>query len=306
MSAVARLIRGSVAFVAFVANTVFWGFLLYLLMPLKLFAPTARLRRRSSEIMVRTAENWISVNSQGLELLHRIDWRISGVVDEDRGLDPGRSYLVIANHRSWVDIVVLQKIFNRRIPFLRFFLKRELIYVPILGGAWWALDYPFMKRHSRATLEKHPEKRADDYGAIRRAVARFRGKPVSVLNFLEGTRFTDSKREQQNSPYRHLLAPKAGGVAFVLEAMGERFDSLLDVTIDYAQEPVTLWALLSGRIRTIHVDVRRVEIPRAIIQGRYLDDPEARERMRAWIDTLWAEKDQLLEEWRSLSRHEAK
>ncbi len=288
------LVKGSVAFMGFALNTLFWGLLIYLFIPFKLLSPRgSRLRRFSSALMAAFGENWISVNGAGLTALHGMSWRVSG----GEGLRKDRSYVVVANHRSWVDIVVLQEIFNRRIPFLRFFLKWELLYVPVLGLAWWALDYPFMRRHSKETLERHPEKRAEDYDAVKRACDRFRGMDVSILNFLEGTRFTPEKRARQGSPYRHLLAPKAGGLAFVLEAMGDRFAGLLDVTIHYSLEKVTLWSLLSGRVREIRVSIRELEIPQALKSGDYLRDACARERAQAWVREIWSAKDRALAEW---------
>ena len=106
---------------------------------------------------------WIGVNSAMIRLFTRgHDWRIDGVEHLRRD---GR-YLVLANHQSWVDIVVLQDVFNRRIPFLKFFLKQQLIWVPVLGLAWWALDFPFMRRYTREELERHPEWRGRDVEAF--------------------------------------------------------------------------------------------------------------------------------------------
>jgi 1-acyl-sn-glycerol-3-phosphate acyltransferase len=158
-------------------------------------------------------------------------------------------YLVLANHQSWVDIVVLQTVLNRRIPFLRFFLKSELIWVPFLGLAWWALDFPFMKRYSRRTLARNPELAGKDIEATRRACEKFKGMPVSVMNFVEGTRFTAAKHGRQSPPYRHLLKPKAGGVAFVMDAMGSALHSVVDATIAYPAGIPTMLDLLSGASR---------------------------------------------------------
>ena len=137
------------------------------------------------------------------------------------------------NHRSWVDIVVVQWLFNRRIPILKFFLKKELFWVPVLGMAWWALEFPFMKRYPRAVLEKRPGAAGAGPEATRLACERFRDVPVSVLNFLEGTRFSRGKRGRQYSPYQHLLLPRAGGVAQVVSTLGDRLRAWLDVTIVY-------------------------------------------------------------------------
>jgi len=217
-------------------------------------------------------------------------WEIEG----RDGLQSGGWYLVLSNHQSWVDIPVLQKTFNRRIPFLRFFLKKQLIWVPVLGLAWWALDFPFMQRHSKATLELHPELRSQDKEATRKACERFRESPVSVMNFVEGTRFRAHKHEQQRSPFAHLLRPRAGGVAFVLETMGEMLQGIVDVTIFYPGGQPTMIDLLAGRVRQIRVRVRQLPIPPEFLGGDYENDADFRARFQSWMSDLWAQKDALI------------
>lgn len=225
-----------------------------------------------------------------MALTQKIKWDIR----LPEGLKYNESYLICANHQSWVDIVVLQHALNRKIPFLRFFLKQELLYVPVLGGAWWALDYPFMKRYSKEYLEKHPEKRGQDLATTIKATEKFRHSKVSVLNFLEGTRFTIAKHEKQKSPFKHLLLPKAGGFAFVLEAMKGKFHSVLDVTLVYPKGTVSLWQALSGQLHEVIVHVREIEIPQDLMNGNYLDDAQFREKFQNWIRDLWLEKDKLI------------
>ena len=191
--------------------------------------PLAGPRRALSRLLIVIAESWIHVNSAVFALLARTEWDVRGL----DGLSYTRSYLVLCNHQSWVDIPVLQKVLTGRIPFLRFFLKSQLIWVPFLGIAWWALDFPFMKRYTRQQLEKRPELRGTDIIATRKACAKFRDMPVSVMNFVEGTRFTGRKHAAQQSPYTHLLKPKSGGVAFVLDAMGDALHAVVDVTLRY-------------------------------------------------------------------------
>src|SRR5579863_10046354 len=113
-----------------------------------------------------------------LALIKALVTRTRWVVDGLQGLNRGGWYLVLSNHQSWVDIPVLQRTFNRRIPFLKFFLKQQLKWVPVLGLAWWALDFPFMQRYSKETLEQHPELRGKDKEATRIACERFRDLPV--------------------------------------------------------------------------------------------------------------------------------
>lgn len=283
--------RTLITILYFALNTVFWCLLLYFFLLLKLLSPFRAGRDFFSRRMVGAAGNWISGNSRGLALLQNIEWDVQGL---DK-LDLGHSYLVCSNHQCWVDIVVLQQIFNRRIPFLRFFIKQSLVYVPLLGGAWWGLDFPFMKRYSTEYLRKHPEKRGQDLETTRKACEKFRGKKISILNFLEGTRFKPAKHAKQKSPYKHLLKPKAGGMAFVLEAMGRQFHSFLDVTIYYPHGPVELMGLFSGQLKKVVVRVREIPIPVEFCDGNYLEDPAHREKFQAWIHEIWSEKDRMLE-----------
>lgn len=250
----------------------------------KLALPFGAVRRGADRILNALAEGWIAVNGWWMAAVQRIRWDVAGL----EGLRRRGWYLVSSNHQSWVDILVLQKVFHRRVPFLKFFLKRQLLYVPVMGLAWWALDFPFMKRRSGS--------RTADLATARKACEKFREIPTSVMNFLEGTRFSHAKKAAQQSPYRHLLKPKVGGLATALSAMGERFDALLDVTIVYPDGVPSFWDLLSGKVRQVVVRVRELEIPRDLLGGDYEGDPAFRARMQAWVRAMWAEKDRRIEE----------
>ncbi|HET7064618.1 MAG TPA: acyltransferase [Rudaea sp.] len=283
-------IRLPLALLLVAFNVLLHATTLFVMAALKALMPVAAIRRALSRALIVIAEQWIAVNGLLFALFTPTQWQI----DEAEGLHRDGWYLVLSNHQSWVDIPVLQKTFNRRIPFLRFFLKKQLIWVPVLGLAWWALDFPFMQRHSKATLELHPELRSQDKEATRKACERFRESPVSVMNFVEGTRFRPHKHEQQQSPFTNLLRPRAGGVAFVLETMGEILQAIVDVTIVYPEGRPTMIDLLAGRVRQIRVQVRQLPIPSEFSRGDYENDAEFRARFQAWISALWAEKDALI------------
>jgi len=255
----------------------------------KVVLPIRAIRLGCSRVLIVIAESWIAVNSALFDVFTRTRWRVDGL----DGLRRDGNYLVLCNHQSWVDIPVLQKIFNRRIPFLRFFLKQQLIWVPLLGPAWWALDFPFMKRYSKETLAKHPELQGKDMQATRRACEKFRHMPVSVMNFAEGTRFTPAKHDAQSSPYRYLLRPRAGGLAFVLDAMGDALHAMLDVTIVYPNGPCTMMDLIAGRVRDIRVHMRELPITDQL-RGDYEQDADFRERFQTQVNALWGEKDALI------------
>ncbi len=253
----------------------------------KALLPFERVRLACNPWLTAIAESWIAVNSAMMAHLTRTRFHAEGAAD----LHVDGHYLVLANHQSWVDILVLQRVFNRRIPLLRFFLKRQLFWVPVLGLAWWALDFPFMRRSTRAEIARRPELAGRDMAATRRACAKFRAIPVAVMNFVEGTRYTPAKHAAQGSPYAHLLKPKSGGVAFVLEAMGDGLQSILDVTIVYPGGVPTLLDLFADRVPEVRVAVRQRPIPQELLGGGYENDRAYRVRFQAWMNALWAEKD---------------
>lgn len=283
-------LHGLIGLIAFALNTVFWAVPLFLVALVKLVTPVPAWRRRLSMLLTRIAEGWVAVDSWMMGVIQRAPWRVTGL----DGLRRDASYLICCNHNSWVDIPILQRVFYRRVPFLRFFLKQELIWVPVLGLAWWALDFPFMKRYSPEYLAKHPEKRGVDLATTREAVARFRKAPTAILNFLEGTRLTPEKHQEQDSPYTYLLRPRAGGIANAIGAMGDHCAAILDVTIVYPDGPVELWGLLSGRLGRVVVHVEQRPIPPEWVGADYAADPDFRAAAQAWVQQLWAEKDALI------------
>jgi len=283
-------LRGVMSFALYMLNTFFWASLLLVVALLKFLVPLAPWRTACTRVLTVIAECWISCNNANSRLVNNIHWDVDGT----ENLKRDGWYLVMSNHQSWADILVLQKIFNRRIPFMKFFLKKELIWVPVLGLAWWALDFPFMKRYSEAFLKKHPHLKGRDLETTRRACEKFKTMPVTIMNFVEGTRFTPEKHRRQSSPYGHLLRPKAGGTAYVLQAMGERLHHILDVTIVYPDGSRSFWHFLTGRMKRIMVRVQIRPVDTRII-GDYFNDAEYRERFQAWLNELWAGKDLQIE-----------
>lgn len=199
--------------------------------------------------------------------------------------------MLISNHLSGFDIAAQTYLLRNHIPMLKFFLKKELIYVPIMGLGCWALDMPFMDRTSPAKLKKNPKLKGKDLDTTRRACEKFKNMPTSIINYVEGSRFTEDKRQRQDSPYRHLLRPKAGGIAFTLSAMGEQFTNLLDVTVVYPDAPDdVLFGVMNGKVRKIIVRVRALPVPQ-VDATRYFSESEYRVEFQRWLNQVWAEKD---------------
>lgn len=283
--------RGALVLSIIAFNTLFWTVPIFCGALVKLAVPSKAFRKYCDAALNGCANAWVGVNNQVERIFCDIRWHIQGV----DSLQLKDWYLVVSNHQSWMDIPVLQKVFYRKIPFLKFFLKQELIWMPILGQAWWALDLPFMKRYSRSFLEKNPHLKGRDLEITRKACEKFKTVPVSVMNFLEGTRFTRAKNEKQQSPYRHLLKPRAGGIAFALSAMGEHLNSFIDVTIAYPEGSKTFWDFVCGNVRDIRVQVRTLPITSEML-GDYFNDETFRQAFQNWVNALWEQKDLCIEE----------
>jgi 1-acyl-sn-glycerol-3-phosphate acyltransferase len=253
---------------------------------IKLLVPTQAVRRLCDRTLNGLASAWVGNNNAWIAAVRPATWDVQGV---DK-LHPRGWYLVSCNHQSWVDILVLQRIFHGHIPFLKFFLKQELIWVPVIGLAWWALDFPFMKRGKGQGAQRN------DLKTTRQACEKFKLIPTSVINFVEGTRFTPAKHAAQKSPYRHLLKPKIGGLGIALAAMGEQFEALLDVTIVYPHGTPTFWDLLSGRLDAVIVRVQQCAIPPEVLGSDPVTDKAYRQRIGRWVDGQWSDKDRLIDQ----------
>ena len=282
-------ILGALSLFLHTINTFFWFIPILLFAIIKLLLPLAIINRGCNHLLNFFAASWISVNSFINQSTKPIVWEVS-IPD---GLSKQDWYLVVANHQSWVDILALQQVFNGKIPFLKFFLKQQLIWVPVLGIAWWALDFPFMKRYSKSYIKKNPHKKGKDFETTKRACEKFKTIPISIMNFAEGTRFTPEKHQRQSSPYQQLLKPKSGGIGYVLTLMKE-VEHIVDVTINYPDNKAfSFWDFLCGRVRKIQVSAELIEIPETV-RGDYINDAECRKAVQQWINQLWVKKDQRL------------
>jgi len=284
------IILGCLSFSLYVVNTLFWVVPILIGSILKAIIPVKPWQKLMSYFLDALANSWVGINTLNQKLF-------IGTKIEVSGLDKVKLndwYLVISNHQSWVDILVLQRILLGKIPFLKFFLKKELIYVPIIGLAWWALDFPFMKRYSQSYLKKNPHLIGTDITTTRKACEKFKNKPVSVMNFIEGTRFTGAKHEKQKSPFTHLLRPKAGGIAYVLDAMGQHLTKVVNVTIYYPGGIPSFWQFISGQVKNIRVDVDIFDINEQM-SGDYFNDKAFKQSFQQWLNQLWQEKDLKLE-----------
>ncbi|WP_341502534.1 acyltransferase [Gallaecimonas sp. GXIMD4217] len=279
----------------FIVNTVWWGGLVCLLALPKLLLPYQPWRNAVTTLMERCVDGWTLVNLGILRLSNQVQWDVQGL----DGLKKDGWYLIMANHLSGLDIIVLFTIARGRMPLPRFFIKHELLHVPFMGWGCWALDMPFMRRYSTGYLKRHPEKKGQDIETTRRACEKLRHRPTTMINFVEGTRFTPEKQKKRRSPYRHLLPPKAGGIAFTLATMGQLFDKVLDVTLAYPEcghgKGKVTWAALSGRLTKVVVRIDAQPADQRVI-GDYFGDVTFKRQFQGWLSERWQRKDALLGE----------
>jgi 1-acyl-sn-glycerol-3-phosphate acyltransferase len=295
-----RNLQGLVTFSACAINTVIFFIPIMIFAVLKFLLPIKQFRNMLTRWIMSVGEAWIGCNALIFSVGNSTRWEFRGL----EGLSRDRWYLVIVNHQSWVDIIAMQTMLNRRVPFLKFFIKQELIWFPFLGLAWWAMDMPFMKRYSKSYLAKHPENKGKDLEATRQACEKFRDTPTSVINFIEGTRFTEEKKAKRGSSFDNLLPPRAGGVALALSSMGEMFDAILDVTIVYPGGAASFWGMMCGELQHVIIDVAHRPVDAWLYKGDYQNDREFRRDFHQWLTQLWEEKDQKINDLRNPEKSE--
>lgn len=296
MKSVLYFLNGAISATLYFVNTVFW-FLPIMLCSLIKLLPIKPLQTLMSSVADGCATCWISVNYANQQIFSRTKFSVK----LPEALSTQQWYLVISNHQSWVDILVLQRIFNRKIPFLKFFLKQNLIYVPFLGLVWWGLDFPFMKRYNKAFLKQHPHLQGKDLETTKKACEKFDNKPVSIMNFVEGTRFNQKKLGSalnKSLALTHTLAPKSGGLAFVLSAMGERLTDLINVTIYYPKGIPSYWDFVSGKVKNIVVEIEIISIKDLFDEGiyspEYFTNEEHKQAFQQYLNRLWQNKEKKL------------
>ncbi|ELC0660697.1 acyltransferase [Vibrio fluvialis] len=273
-----------------ILNTMFSSLLICAIALVKVLLPTPRLKAMATSMADKAMWLWATLNARILAMSNRVEWDIQG----GEGLSKQGWYLMISNHLSWTDIVVLCCVFKDRIPMPKFFLKQQLLYVPFVGMGCWALDMPFMRRYSREYLIRHPHKRGQDLATTRRSCEKFKFHPTTVVNYVEGTRFTQYKQRATRSPYQHLLAPKSGGIAYTLAAIGEQFSNIIDVTLAYPDNTDKPFRdMLMGRMHRIVVRIRVLPVDEQV-RGDYFNDKPYKRQFQQWLTALWQRKDQQL------------
>ena len=280
---------GVASFFCLTINMIFWSSLLFLTGLIRLVVPFKNWKKLWTSVTIFIGETCISCNNAWIKILLRPSISIIGM----DSLEKEHWYIATSNHQSWGDIFILQKITNRKVPLLRFFMKDVLKWIPIVSIVGWALDMPFLKRYSKEQIDKNPSLRGKDLEQMKKAFKRLETNPGTVFSFAEGTRFTKQKHEDQNSPYKNLLKPKAGGIGVALSTM-PFISTLLDISISYNSDSRSFWSFLCGEMSDIKIKVRSIEIPEDLLKKDYSKDGQFRNDLKEWLNLIWEEKDRFL------------
>ncbi len=252
--------------------------------------PYSSWRHNSQNWLLKWPVWWMDVNFWIMQLCTYKKWHMSGYGN----LDPNGWYILICNHRSWLDILILGTFFRHKIPLLKFFMKKDLIWsLPLAGLACYVLDYPFMARHSHDEVRKKPQLKGKDIATTQKACIKFKEFPTTVMNFVEGTRFSWQKHQKQQSPYQMLLKPKAMGTALVIQEMHRQLNGILDVTLAYSPREISFWQFLCGNIEGIYLHYELLPVSADLIGDAYTDRT-FRKHIQQWLNQLWHRKDQIL------------
>jgi len=272
-----------------VSNTLILAVLMIPLGVIKFLIPLKTLRASFTRIIIKIGELWIDINSSWVIYLHKPNIEITG----EENLNGDSWFLSTSNHQSAADIFIVQYITNRKIPMLKFFIKYELIYVPVIGICWWALDMPFLKRYTQKQIKKNPKLKGRDYKKMKKSLEHYSLHPVSIFSYAEGTRFTEKKHKLQKSEFTNLLKPKEGGLAIALSNVN-KIKELIDITIIYDNDNLGFWNYLCGNIKNIKVFISKIEVPSKYLTENLISSEELRGDFKLWLNSIWKEKDVLI------------
>jgi len=229
--------------------------------------------------------------TSALRILHKLEWDFQ--IPEDTDTDTW--YLAMSNHQSWADIFILLAAGHKKIPLLKFFMKKELRWIPIIYLVHKTVDMPFLNRHSRAQIQANPELKKVDFENAKKAAKRFSRNPSTAFSFAEGTRFNLQKHAAQESPYSNLLKPKVGALAIALSGMPQ-VNTLVDFTVVYATEKRSTWDFLCGELSKAKVIAKTYALPESLKNRSFEEEEDYRKDFQAFVDAIWLEKQEMIKD----------
>ena len=229
--------------------------------------------------------------TSALRILHNLEWDFQ--MPKDVNTDTW--YIAMSNHQSWADIFILLAAGHKKIPLLKFFMKKELQWIPIIYLVHKTVDMPFLNRHSRAQIQANPELKKVDFENAKKAAKRFSRNPSTAFSFAEGTRFNLQKHSAQQSPYSNLLKPKVGALAIALSGMPQ-VNTLIDFTVVYETKKRSTWEFLCGQLNKAKVVAKTYTLPENLKNRSFEEEEDYRRDFQTFVDAIWSEKQQTIKD----------
>ncbi len=184
-------------------------------------------------------------------------------------LDPNENALVIANHQSMTDIVILFFLAHKygRLDDLKWFVKHEFKYVPGPGWGLQFLNTIFVKRNWFTDAKLIEESFAN---ILKNSI------PCWLVIFPEGTRKTPEKLLKSQSfaernnfrPMQHLLFPRTKGFRATIRGLGNYLEAIYDVTITYPDlKQISLFELITSKDVHAQLHVKRFTMSEVILNS---------------------------------------
>ncbi|RNF04741.1 acetyltransferase [Trypanosoma rangeli] len=220
---------------------------------------------------------------------------------------PGKCKLVILNHRSRIDWLVMFPFFARAggLRTLRIVLKDELKRIPIFGWSMQTFRYIFLSRDW-----------ANDEATMRGLIAYYRESDgATIMFFPEGTDLSESNIEKSNAYaarhglpcFHHVLNPRTTGFIAMANMIGAANLEIIDVTLGYTdfvpgERPAEV-SVVNGRMpKKVHILCTRYRMAQ---QAEPVDEekqaldavPTDDAGLRLWLNDLFAKKELLLSQF---------
>ena len=251
-----------------VLNLLFWMLPILVAGFIKILLPPGPLKRACHAVTTFSYRGTVWVNSFWMVRVLGIKINVEGELPDHP------APVIVCNHQSWFDIPVLQHVITDQGPIIKFMIKQQLIWVPVLGWICLALNFPRLRREERKmSMEK-------DFFSIRTALADVSNESGALLVFPESTRFAHDKWLAQKSPYRHLLIPRVGALRLTISGVPAG-TPVLDVTIRYDGGESDFWRCMhkATKVVTVKLETR---------------DASELENTRAWLAESWSRKDRFI------------
>ena len=310
MKSLIALLSGSTMFLAFTllsaVLSIFVGFIFIVHKVFKLDIYTPKISKMIYQNIFHPISQFIQTSSSMLVFLFglvRLNY-----ITPSQDIDKLSSYLVISNHLSTFDQLLIQYILNKRSSTLYLFAKYELIFTTLTYGIiGYLLGHIFIKRPSPFWLKYNTRRELSEFNQniLKKNFQLFQDIPRSFLLFPEGSRFTPEKKKTLESPHEYLLPPKIKAMEWMFSGMKKHLPDTsikcIDFTLvypDHLLKKPSFLDLLKGNF-SVYLNVNVYSL--AEITKDCTNSEETEARLKEWIDEVWVKKDQMIKMVREMT-----